>query len=69
MAMRMRWTATGKAMTSRRQTCRTSFIRHVILRTTGKVRSVDWATNHGQKDLQLIVGTTNNQLGNVQRHV
>jgi len=38
------------------------FVQHVILRTTGKVRAVDWATMRGQKDLQLLVGTTNNQL-------
>lgn len=38
------------------------FVQHVIVRTAGKVRSVDWATGHGQKDLQLLAGTTNNQL-------
>lgn len=38
------------------------FVQHVIVRTSGKVRSVDWATSHGQKDLQLLAGTTNNQL-------
>jgi len=38
------------------------FTLHVIVRTTGKVRSVDWATKHGHKDLQLVVGTANNQL-------
>lgn len=38
------------------------FAQHIIVRTTGKVRSVDWATNHGQKQLQLLVATTNNQL-------
>ena len=32
------------------------FVQHVIVRTTGKVRSVDWATNQGSKDLQLLVG-------------
>lgn len=37
-------------------------VQHVILRTTGKVRSVDWATNQGIKDLQLLVGSTNNLL-------
>jgi U3 small nucleolar RNA-associated protein 12 len=35
---------------------------HVIVRTTGKVRSVDWATNQGNKDLQLLIGSTNNLL-------
>lgn len=35
---------------------------HVIVRPTGKVRSVDWAMNHGHKQLQLLVATTNNQL-------
>ncbi|KAK4142615.1 uncharacterized protein C8A04DRAFT_38147 [Dichotomopilus funicola] len=37
-------------------------VQHVILRTTGKVRSVDWATNPGNKELQLLVGSTNNLL-------
>ncbi|KAK4034005.1 hypothetical protein C8A01DRAFT_39523 [Parachaetomium inaequale] len=37
-------------------------VQHVIVRTTGKVRSVDWATNQGNKDLQLLVGSTNNLL-------
>ncbi|KAK6071195.1 WD domain-containing protein [Seiridium cupressi] len=39
-----------------------AFAQHLILRTGGKVRSVDWANNHNHKDLQLLVGTTNNQL-------
>lgn len=38
------------------------FAQHVIVRTTGKVRSVDWATSPGKKDLQLLVGSTNNLL-------
>ncbi|OAA64313.1 small nucleolar ribonucleoprotein complex subunit [Niveomyces insectorum RCEF 264] len=42
------------------------FVQHVIVRTSGKVRSVDWATatgnQAGHKALQLLVGTTNNQL-------
>ena len=38
------------------------FVRHVIVRTSGKVRSVDWAVSSGKKDLQLLVATTNNQL-------
>lgn len=38
------------------------FVQHVIVRTTGKVRSVDWALNPGVKDLQLLVGGTNNLL-------
>ncbi|KAK3311146.1 uncharacterized protein B0T15DRAFT_63796 [Chaetomium strumarium] len=37
-------------------------VQHVIVRTTGKVRSVDWATSQGIKDLQLLVGSTNNLL-------
>jgi U3 small nucleolar RNA-associated protein 12 len=38
-------------------------VQHVIVRTTGKVRSVDWATSQGSsKDLQLLVGSTNNLL-------
>lgn len=38
------------------------FVQHVIVRTTGKVRSVDWASSSGSKELQLLVGTTNNLL-------
>jgi len=38
------------------------FIQHVIVRTGGRVRSVDWAVPSGQKDLHLLVGTTNNLL-------
>ncbi|KAM7192263.1 WD domain containing protein [Naviculisporaceae sp. PSN 640] len=37
-------------------------VQHVIVRTTGKVRSVDWALSQGKKDLQLLVGSTNNLL-------
>ncbi|GAO19128.1 uncharacterized protein UV8b_02039 [Ustilaginoidea virens] len=38
------------------------FAQYVIVRTGGKVRSIDWATSGNQKDLQLLVATTNNQL-------
>lgn len=38
------------------------FVQYVIIRTGGKVRSVDWALSSGQKDLHVLVGTTNNQL-------
>ncbi|PNY26581.1 U3 small nucleolar RNA-associated protein 12 [Tolypocladium capitatum] len=38
------------------------FVQYVIVRTGGKVRSVDWASSSTRKDLQLLVGTTNNQL-------
>ncbi|CAK7200532.1 beta transducin [Sporothrix eucalyptigena] len=40
------------------------FVQHVIVRTSGKVRSVDWAapTTSHKKDLQLLVGTTSNLL-------
>ena len=38
------------------------FVQHVIVRTSGKVRSVDWAISQGSKDLQLLVGATNNLL-------
>ncbi|RSL72717.1 hypothetical protein CEP54_000740 [Fusarium duplospermum] len=38
------------------------FVQYVIVRTGGKVRSVDWAVPTGQKDLHLLVGTTNNLL-------
>ncbi|KAI0142790.1 WD domain-containing protein [Xylariaceae sp. FL1272] len=38
------------------------FAQHLIIRTGGKVRSVDWADTTGKKRLQLLVSTTNNQL-------
>ncbi|KAK2025256.1 WD domain-containing protein [Colletotrichum zoysiae] len=38
------------------------FVQYVIVRTGGKVRSADWAVNSGSKEIQLVVGTTNNQL-------
>jgi U3 small nucleolar RNA-associated protein 12 len=38
------------------------FVQHVIVRTGGKVRSVDWAMNPGQKSLQILIATTNNQV-------
>lgn len=38
------------------------FVQYVIVRTGGKVRSVAWAVPSGQKELHLLVGTTNNQL-------
>ncbi|RCI14820.1 hypothetical protein L249_6391 [Ophiocordyceps polyrhachis-furcata BCC 54312] len=39
------------------------FVQYVIVRTGGKVRSVDWALGGGaQKDVRLLVATTNNQL-------
>ncbi|KAI4863895.1 WD40 repeat-like protein [Hypoxylon rubiginosum] len=39
-----------------------AFAQHLIIRTGGKVKSVDWADIHGKKMLQLLVSTTNNQL-------
>ncbi len=38
------------------------FVPYVIVRTGGKVRSVDWARGRTSKALQLLVATTNNQL-------
>ncbi|OAQ72240.1 WD repeat protein [Pochonia chlamydosporia 170] len=38
------------------------FVQYVIVRIGGKARSVDWAASTNQKDLQLLVSTTNNQL-------
>ncbi|KAI9710301.1 MAG: hypothetical protein M1820_002795 [Bogoriella megaspora] len=38
------------------------FVPHVIVRTGGKVRSVDWIANKGSKAVQLLISTTNNQL-------
>ena len=37
-------------------------IPYVIVRTTGKVRSVDWSGTSTRKGLQMLVATTNNQL-------
>ncbi|ATY60469.1 WD domain-containing [Cordyceps militaris] len=38
------------------------FVQYVVVRTGGKLRSAAWALPSGQKDLHLLVGTTNNQL-------
>ncbi|KAI1324981.1 WD domain-containing protein [Xylariaceae sp. FL0255] len=38
------------------------FAQHLIIRTGGKARSVDWADISSKKKLQLLVATTNNQL-------
>lgn len=38
------------------------FVFNVIVRTGGKVSSVDWAGGRSSKALQLLVATTNNQL-------
>ena len=39
------------------------FVPYVIVRTGGKVRSVDWMlTRNSKKELQLLVASTNNQL-------
>lgn len=38
------------------------FVQYVIVRTGGKARSIDWAASGSQKDLQLLVATTNNQI-------
>lgn len=35
---------------------------YVIVRTTGKIRSMDWAGRRGGKSLQLLAASTNNQL-------
>ena len=35
---------------------------YVMVRTAGKVRSVDWASRRASKSIQLLVATTNNQL-------
>ncbi|KAI1496565.1 WD domain-containing protein [Biscogniauxia marginata] len=39
-----------------------AFAQHLIIRAGGKIKSVDWADVHGKKKLQLLIGTTNNQL-------
>ncbi|KAJ9610028.1 beta transducin [Cladophialophora chaetospira] len=38
------------------------FVPYVILRTGGKVRSIDWAGGKSGKSVQLLVATSNNQL-------
>ena len=38
------------------------FVLYVTVRTGGKARSACWAAASGQKDVHLLVGTTNNQL-------
>lgn len=39
-----------------------AIVPYVIVRTTGKVRSIDWAKPKSSKMLQLLLATTNNQL-------
>ncbi|KAI9679899.1 MAG: hypothetical protein M1817_004914 [Caeruleum heppii] len=38
------------------------FVSYVIVRTGGKVRSIDWASSKTTKAMSLLVSTTNNQL-------
>ncbi|KAG9236308.1 hypothetical protein BJ875DRAFT_234218 [Amylocarpus encephaloides] len=38
------------------------FVPHVIVRTSGKVRSFDWIRTKGSKSIQILAATTNNQL-------
>lgn len=38
------------------------FVPHVIVRTGGRVRSMDWAGGKSSKSLSILVATTNNQL-------
>jgi U3 small nucleolar RNA-associated protein 12 len=38
------------------------FVPHVIVRTSGKVRSLDWIRSKESKHIQFLVATTNNQL-------
>ncbi|KAK3046606.1 beta transducin [Extremus antarcticus] len=38
------------------------FVSHVIVRTGGRLGSVDWITGKGSKELQLLVATSNNQI-------
>lgn len=37
-------------------------VHYVTVRTSGKVRSVDWARGRANKEIKLLVATTNNQL-------
>ena len=38
------------------------FVLRLVVRTGGKIRSVDWAATHSRTSLQLLVTSTNNQL-------
>ncbi len=38
------------------------FVPYVIVRTTGKIRSIDWAAGKVSKSIKLLAATTNNQL-------
>ncbi|KAI6249958.1 hypothetical protein HI914_01569 [Erysiphe necator] len=38
------------------------FLSYLNMRTSGKVRSVDWVKNKASKAMQILVATTNNQL-------
>ncbi|KAK5172170.1 beta transducin [Saxophila tyrrhenica] len=38
------------------------FVSHVIVRTGGKLGSVDWVSGKGSKAIQLLVATSNNQI-------
>lgn len=38
------------------------FVPYTIIRTGGKVRSMDWVGSKGSKSVQVLVATTNNQL-------
>jgi U3 small nucleolar RNA-associated protein 12 len=38
------------------------FVPYVIIRTGGKVRSIDWIRTRGSKPIQLLTATNNNQL-------
>ncbi|KAH0544149.1 hypothetical protein FGG08_001594 [Glutinoglossum americanum] len=38
------------------------FVSYMVVRTGGKVRSIDWAAGEKEKRIQLLTATTNNQL-------
>lgn len=38
------------------------FVPHVVVRTGGRVRSIDWASGKSSKSVTILVATTNNQL-------
>ncbi|KAK4940154.1 beta transducin [Elasticomyces elasticus] len=38
------------------------FVPYILVRTGGKVRSIDWAGHKGGKAIQMLVATSNNQL-------
>lgn len=38
------------------------FVPYVIVRTGGRVRSIEWASGHARKSMQILITSTNNQV-------